>query len=288
MDADEPTRFQLVVEVKIDSAPGPDQFLRYLRDGRIAQATAGGVLALTKHPLGIDDLPTTVREHPKWSGHVRWHTLLPELLRRVPENPTTETIAWAALLRRAAEPGDLGAALPDWPDIAAATGDAARQFRATVLRAAAQEILAEVDDRRGPPAKIARRGEAVRFSVGSGNPVHAIEMRLRGTTEPSVDVRFWPPSPPPRRRRWEEDISSLIRRGWSVDGDHLARTSLPIADKAVPLHVATAAVLSAAVAPLRPRLLPRYWALSAPASATARDLEPFAPKRRRGPRGTKS
>jgi hypothetical protein len=60
--------------------------------------------------------------------------------------------------------------------------------------AEAQEVLLEVDDWRAPPAKIARRGDAVWFTVGSGNPVYAIEVRLNGTVEPSVDLSFWPPS----------------------------------------------------------------------------------------------
>jgi hypothetical protein len=51
----EMSRFQVLVEVKVNSAFGPEQLQRYLADPLLSTAGAGGLIALTRNSVDIPD-----------------------------------------------------------------------------------------------------------------------------------------------------------------------------------------------------------------------------------------
>lgn len=264
--------FELVVEVKIEAAPGPEQFERYLEDDRVRAAACGGVMALTKHPLTPAELPERVRRHPRWLGHARWHVLLPDLLSRTAQIDSSGDVqVWAALLKHAAETADLGSALPDWDELATATPGEAPAKRATALRAAAKEVELVVADRRSE-VKLRKRGEIIFIAVGL-ELINAIEIRLTGREAVELHVSFWPPRPPARRKPWDISVLALIKAGWTVDRDHLSHPPITLQRTNLPLYLAVAEVLRDTLAPLRAHLLPRYSSVMVGRAATASELE---------------
>jgi hypothetical protein len=272
----------VVVEVKLDSRLGDNQIGRYVQDDRVRAAARGGVVMLSKDPVGRDELGGAGGD-PRWLGVARWHEVLAPLAALPDElslTQTTDRAAWQAILRQAAAAGDLGSALPGYSDLRQARRGQRAQIRnLLLLRAASDEALHELRKRLAAGRKIGdsfalKRGRGrhvqgggeISLTIGGRDGFTAIRLGLTGSRLPlRLTAAIWPPqSPLGRRNAWVAALRALRKQGWYLSGSWLISRDIELTDGDAPPHIALADAIVATLAPAidEPLLLQGYLARS--------------------------
>jgi hypothetical protein len=270
-------RFQVLVEVKVNTTFAHTQLQRYLDDPDLKQAESGGLIALTRDAVVLSH---GVTDHPRWIGLVRWRDLLQDLrLSSDDQAQDVNRLLWNALIDVIESSEDLGYNYPTWVDLLSASHPADDATLGKIARAAIdKEIIAMVTSRvTALDLTSSRRGPRARIAI-FGAPDWILRVEVHRGQAPSVSAAARIPVSPVRRRRdWEAAVQRCQAAHWVVERNRLTLRPLTL-DQQLPPHLAVARALAGPVEALvDPMLWPRFAGLLGGSNfARSSDLAEFS------------